>query len=130
MKSLLGIAAALAVVAGLWWWGTNSRNVISEQFIANAALDPSVHGVFTIYSEKELQQLEAMILRKVDCTSLEWKKLGVSVYAVATQGQSVDYAKRLHRGLNTVILRPRTGSNGIFITLIDGDPNLNVKYGP
>jgi hypothetical protein len=54
----------------------------------------------------------------------------VSAYAVATQGRSVDYAKRLHQGLNTVILRSHTGSNGIFITLIDGDPNLNVKYAP
>ncbi len=130
VKSLFGIAAVLAVIAGLWWRGTTSRNVISEQFIVDATLDPSTHGVFTVYSKKELLQLEAMILRKVDCTSPAWKNLGTSVYAVATQGHSVDYAKQLHRGMNTVMLRPHPGSNGVFVTLIDGDPNLWVKYGP
>jgi hypothetical protein len=129
-KLILWVAPALLLIAGLWWRSTVSRNVISEQFIPDTILDPEEHGVFTISSKSELQRLENMIHKQVDSTSSAWDRLGVSAYAVATQGRSVNYAKRLHGGLNTVILRPHSGSNVVFITLIDGDPNLNVKYGP
>jgi hypothetical protein len=129
-KRFIWIAVCLVVVGGLWWRSANPRNVISEQFIPGAVLDTTSRGSFTIYSKTELQQFESKTGIKVDSTSPGWDRLGVSAYAVATQGRSVDYAKQLHGGLNTVMLRPHTGSNGIFITLIDGDPKLTVKYGP